>query len=283
MPATAALTVTPTITSTAPAPAEPRGPTDAGRAFDSHLDAARQQRDSDAATDTAPKDATANDSSSAREAHASRKRADGADAATTPEDTASTTDAASTTATTPAVAADPTQLAPVAEAPAPAADEGLTPDAISVAGAMLAHKAMDEGHAVAEIIAGQQPHVNYGTIPSVMYTSPEVAWIGKSEDELKAAGIEYKAGKFPFTANGRAKAMLATQGYVKILADVATDRVLGAQIIAKNAGEMIHEIAVVMEFSGSAEDLARTTHAHPTLSEAVKEAALMTGDGAIHI
>ena len=152
-----------------------------------------------------------------------------------------------------------------------------------VAGPMLAHKAMDEGHAVAEIIAGQKPHVNYGTIPSVMYTSPEVAWVGKSEDELKAAGIEYKAGKFPFTANGRAKAMLATQGYVKILADVNTDRVLGAQIIAKNAGEMIHEIVVLMEFSGSAEDLGRTTHAHPTLSEAVKEAALMCGDGAIHI
>jgi dihydrolipoamide dehydrogenase len=152
-----------------------------------------------------------------------------------------------------------------------------------IAGPMLAHKGMDEGHAVAEIIAGQHPHVNYGTIPSVMYTSPEVAWIGKSEDELKAAGVEYKAGKFPFTANGRAKAMLATSGYVKILADVATDRVLGAQIIAKNAGEMIHEIAVLMEFSGSAEDLGRTTHAHPTLSEAVKEAALMCGDGAIHI
>ncbi|MBN9317060.1 MAG: dihydrolipoyl dehydrogenase [Devosia sp.] len=152
-----------------------------------------------------------------------------------------------------------------------------------VAGPMLAHKAMDEGHAVAEIIAGQKPHVNYGLIPSVMYTSPEVAWVGKSEDELKAAGIEYKTGKFPFTANGRAKAMLATQGYVKILADVATDRVLGAQIISRNAGEMIHEIAVLMEFSGSAEDLGRTTHAHPTLSEAIKEAALMCGDGAIHI
>jgi len=152
-----------------------------------------------------------------------------------------------------------------------------------IAGPMLAHKGMDEGHAVAEIIAGQHPHVNYGTIPSVMYTSPEVAWIGKSEDELKAAGVEYKAGKFPFTANGRAKAMLATAGYVKILADVATDRVLGAQIISKSAGEMIHEIAVLMEFSGSAEDLGRTTHAHPTLSEAVKEAALMCGDGAIHI
>ncbi|WP_431636158.1 flagellar hook-length control protein FliK [Dyella sp. KULCS107] len=138
MPATAALSVTPTITSTAPAPAEPRGPTDAGRAFDSHLDAARQQRDGDAPTDTALKDTTANDSSSARDAHASRKRVDGADAATTPQDTSTATDAASTTATTPAVAADPTQPTSVAEAPAPAADEGLTPDAISVAGAMLA-------------------------------------------------------------------------------------------------------------------------------------------------
>ena len=152
-----------------------------------------------------------------------------------------------------------------------------------IAGPMLAHKAEDEGIAAAEIIAGQAGHVNYGVIPSVMYTSPEVAWIGRSEDELKADGIEYKIGKFPFTANGRAKAMLATQGFVKILADVTTDRVLGAQIIARNAGEMIHEIAVLMEFSGSAEDLARTTHAHPTLSEAVREAALMCGDGAIHI
>jgi dihydrolipoamide dehydrogenase len=152
-----------------------------------------------------------------------------------------------------------------------------------IAGPMLAHKGMDEGHAVAEIIAGQKPHVNYATIPSVMYTSPEVAWVGRSEDELKADGIDYKVGKFPFTANGRAKAMLATQGYVKILADVATDRVLGAQIISKNAGEMIHEIVAVMEFSGAAEDIGRMTHAHPTLSEAIKEAALMCGDGAIHI
>jgi dihydrolipoamide dehydrogenase len=152
-----------------------------------------------------------------------------------------------------------------------------------IAGPMLAHKAEDEGIAVAEIVAGQAGHVNYKVIPSVMYTSPEVAWIGRSEDELKADGLEYKVGKFPFTANGRAKAMLATQGFVKILADVTTDRVVGAQIVAKNAGEMIHEIAVLMEFSGSAEDLARTTHAHPTLSEAVREAALMCGDGAIHI
>jgi dihydrolipoamide dehydrogenase len=152
-----------------------------------------------------------------------------------------------------------------------------------VTGVMLAHKAEDEGIAVAEIIAGQAGHVNYGAIPSVMYTSPEVAWVGKSEDELKADGVEYKIGKFPFTANGRAKAMLATQGFVKILADVATDRILGAQIVSKNAGEMIHELVVAMEFSASAEDIARSTHAHPTLSEAIREAALMCGDGAIHI
>jgi len=152
-----------------------------------------------------------------------------------------------------------------------------------IAGPMLAHKAEDEGIAVAEIIAGQHGHVNYGAIPSVMYTSPEVAWVGKSEDELKDEGIEYKIGKFPFTANGRAKAMLATQGFVKILADVTTDRVLGAMIVAKNAGEMIHELTSVIEFSGAAEDIARTTHAHPTLSEAIREAALMCGDGAIHI
>ena len=152
-----------------------------------------------------------------------------------------------------------------------------------IAGPMLAHKAEDEGIAVAEMIAGQAGHVNYAAIPSVMYTSPEVAWVGKSEDELKAEGIDYKVGKFPFTANGRAKAMLATQGFVKILADVQTDRVLGAQILSKNAGEMIHELVTVLEFSGSAEDIARTTHAHPTLSEAIREAALMCGDGAIHI
>jgi dihydrolipoamide dehydrogenase len=152
-----------------------------------------------------------------------------------------------------------------------------------IAGPMLAHKAEDEGIAVAEIIAGQKGHVNYGTIPSVVYTNPEIATVGKSEDELKAEGIDYKIGKFPFTANGRAKAMRATQGFVKLVADVETDRVLGGSIVGKNAGEMIHEIVVLMEFSGAAEDLARTTHAHPTLSEAVREAALMCGDGAIHI
>ncbi len=152
-----------------------------------------------------------------------------------------------------------------------------------IVGPMLAHKAEDEGIAVAEIIAGQHGHVNYGAMPAVVYTSPEIASVGKSEDELKAAGIDYKVGKFPFTANGRAKAQLATQGFVKVLADVATDRVLGAHIIGKSASEMIEALTVLMEFSGSAEDLARTTAAHPTLSEAIREAALMCGDGAIHI
>jgi dihydrolipoamide dehydrogenase len=152
-----------------------------------------------------------------------------------------------------------------------------------IAGPMLAHKAEDEGIAVAEIIAGQHGHVNYGAIPAVVYTGPEIASVGKTEDELKAAGVDYKVGKFPFTANGRAKAMLATQGFVKILADVETDRVLGAHIIGKNASEMIEALTVLLEFGGSAEDLARTTAPHPTLSEAIREAALMCGDGAIHI
>lgn len=152
-----------------------------------------------------------------------------------------------------------------------------------IVGPMLAHKAEDEGIAIAEILSGQAGHVNYNAMPAVVYTNPEVASVGKTEDELKAEGIEYKIGKFPFTANGRAKAMVATQGFVKILADVETDRVLGAHIVGKNAGEMIHELVTLMEFSGAAEDLARTTHAHPTLSEAVREAALSLGDGAIHI
>ena len=150
-------------------------------------------------------------------------------------------------------------------------------------GPMLAHKAEDEGAALAEILAGQKPHVNYGVIPAVVYTNPEIASVGATEEELKDRKIDYKVGKFPFTANGRAKAMLATQGYVKILADAKTDRVLGGHILGRNAGEMIHEIAVLMEFSGAAEDLARTCHAHPTLSEAVREAALACGLGAIHI
>ncbi|WP_310069261.1 dihydrolipoyl dehydrogenase [Phyllobacterium sp. 1468] len=152
-----------------------------------------------------------------------------------------------------------------------------------VEGAMLAHKAEDEGIAVAEILAGQVGHVNYDAIPSVVYTQPEVASVGKTEEELKAAGIEYKAGKFPFTANGRARAMLHTDGFVKILADKATDRVLGVHILGYGAGEMIHEATVLMEFGGSSEDLARTTHAHPTMSEAVREAALATFFKPIHM
>jgi len=151
-----------------------------------------------------------------------------------------------------------------------------------IAGPMLAHKAEDEGVAVAEILAGQAGHVNYGVIPNVIYTAPEVASVGKSEEELKAAGISYKVGKFPFTANGRAKANQTTDGFVKILADAETDRVLGVHIVGANASEMIAEAAVLMEFGGSAEDLARTTHAHPTLTEAVKEAALAVDGRALH-
>jgi dihydrolipoamide dehydrogenase len=152
-----------------------------------------------------------------------------------------------------------------------------------VAGPMLAHKAEDEGVAVAEIIAGQAGHVNYNVIPNVVYTSPEVASVGQTEEELKAAGIAYKVGKFPFSANARARAMLHTDGFVKILADKATDRVFGGHIVGFAAGEMIHEIAVLMEFGGAAEDLARTCHAHPTLSEAVKEAALAAFFKPIHL
>ena len=151
-----------------------------------------------------------------------------------------------------------------------------------IAGPMLAHKAGDEGIAVAEIIAGQAGHVNYDVIPNVIYTSPEVASVGKSEEELKAAGIAYNIGKFPFTANGRAKSIRMTDGFVKILADATTDRVLGVHIIGANAGEIIAEACVLMEFGGSAEDLARTCHAHPTLTEAVREAALAVGKRAIH-
>jgi dihydrolipoamide dehydrogenase len=152
-----------------------------------------------------------------------------------------------------------------------------------IAGPMLAHKAEDEGVAVAEILAGQAGHVNYGAIPSVVYTSPEVATVGATEEELKAAGIAYKVGKFPFSANGRARAMLATDGFVKILADATTDRLLGAHIVGKGAGEMIHEAVVLMEFAGSAEDLGRSTHAHPTMSESVKEAALAAWFKPIHM
>ena len=152
-----------------------------------------------------------------------------------------------------------------------------------IRGPMLAHKAQEEGVAVAELLAGQAGHVNYGVIPNVVYTSPEVASVGKSEEELKAEGVAYAVGKFPFTANGRARAMRHTDGFVKILADATTDRVLGGHIVGFGAGEMIHEIAVLMEFGGSSEDLARTCHAHPTMSEAVKEAALAVAKRAIHI
>ncbi len=152
-----------------------------------------------------------------------------------------------------------------------------------IAGPMLAHKAEDEGVAIAEILAGQAGHVNYGVIPGVIYTTPEVASVGRTEEELKEAGVAYTVGKFPFTANGRAKVNRQTDGFVKVLADAATDRVLGVHIIGPDAGNMIHEACVLMEFGGSAEDLARTCHAHPTESEAVKEAALAAAKRAIHI
>jgi dihydrolipoamide dehydrogenase len=153
----------------------------------------------------------------------------------------------------------------------------------AIRGVMLAHKAEDEGVAVAEIVAGQHGHVEYGAIPSVVYTSPEIASVGKTEEELKAAGVDYRVGKFPFSANGRARAMGEKDGFVKILADAATDRVLGGHIIGPFAGELIAEIVVLMEFAGAAEDLARITHAHPTLSEAVREAAFGAWTKPIHI
>ena len=152
----------------------------------------------------------------------------------------------------------------------------------AIAGPMLAHKAEDEGMAVAEILAGQAGHVNYNVIPGVIYTHPEVASVGQTEEQLKAAGRDYKIGKFSFTGNGRAKANFAADGFVKILADTATDRILGAHIIGPMAGDLIHEVCVAMEFGAAAEDLARTCHAHPTYSEAVREAALACGNGAIH-
>jgi len=152
-----------------------------------------------------------------------------------------------------------------------------------IAGPMLAHKAEDEGVAVAEILVGQAGHVNYDVIPAVVYTMPEIASVGKTEEELKAAGVAYNAGKFPFTANGRAKANQQTDGFVKILADAKTDRVLGVHIVGSDAGNMIAEACIAMEFGASAEDIARTCHAHPTLPEAVKEAALAVDKRAIHM
>ena len=151
-----------------------------------------------------------------------------------------------------------------------------------ISGPMLAHKAEDEGIALAEMLAGQAGHVNYDLIPGVIYTSPEVASVGKTEEQLKEEKRAYKVGKFSFIGNGRAKAAIATDGYAKILADANTDRVLGGHIIGPSAGDLIHEICVAMEFGASAEDIARTCHAHPTFSEAVKEAALACGNGPIH-
>ena len=153
----------------------------------------------------------------------------------------------------------------------------------AIAGPMLAHKAEEEGVVCAEIIAGQSGHINYDAIPSVVYTSPEIAQVGRTEDSLTQEGIKYKVGKFPFTANGRARTLATTDGFVKLLADARTDRLLGAHIIGPDAGHLIAEIALAMEFHASAEDIARTSHAHPTLSEAIKEAALAVDKRPIHV
>lgn len=161
--------------------------------------------------------------------------------------------------------------------------EGIYAIGDVIAGPMLAHKAEDEGVAVAETLAGKHGHVNYGVIPSVVYTMPEVASLGATEEMLKSDGTDYVKGQFPFSANGRARAMNATEGFVKFLADKKTDRVLGAHIVGFGAGDLIHEVAVLMEFGGSSEDLARTCHAHPTLSEVVKEAALATFAKPLHM
>ena len=152
-----------------------------------------------------------------------------------------------------------------------------------IRGPMLAHKAEDEGVALAEMLAGQHGHVNYGVIPGIVYTMPEVAAVGRTEEELKAADVKYNVGKFPFTANGRARATRHTEGFVKVLADAETDKVLGVHIISAAAGDLIAECALLMEFGGSSEDLARTCHAHPTMAEAVKEAAMAVERRAIHV
>jgi dihydrolipoamide dehydrogenase len=152
-----------------------------------------------------------------------------------------------------------------------------------IAGPMLAHKAEDEGAILAEMIAGQSGHIDYNLVPGVVYTWPEAATVGKTEEQLKQAGVNYKVGKFPFSANGRARAMNATDGFVKILADATTDEVLGCHIIGPEAGTLIAEVVLAMEFRASAEDIARTCHAHPTLEEAVKEAALAVDGRPIHI
>ncbi|TCS60010.1 dihydrolipoamide dehydrogenase [Primorskyibacter sedentarius] len=153
----------------------------------------------------------------------------------------------------------------------------------AIAGPMLAHKAEDEGMAAAETVAGKHGHVNYGVIPGVVYTHPEVATVGQTEEQVKESGRAYKVGKFSFMGNGRAKAVFAADGFVKLIADKETDRILGCHIIGPGAGDLIHEICVAMEFGASAEDVAMTCHAHPTFSEAVREAALACGDGAIHM
>jgi dihydrolipoamide dehydrogenase len=153
----------------------------------------------------------------------------------------------------------------------------------AIAGPMLAHKAEDEGSIVAEIIAGQTGHIDYNLVPGVVYTWPEAASVGKTEEQLKAEGVAYKVGKFPFSANGRARAINMTDGFVKILADAKTDKVLGAHIIGPEAGTLIAEVVGMMEFGASSEDIARTCHAHPTLEEAIKEAALGVAGRSIHI
>ncbi|WP_137125853.1 dihydrolipoyl dehydrogenase [Roseomonas sp. HF4] len=153
----------------------------------------------------------------------------------------------------------------------------------AIAGPMLAHKAEDEGYALAEMLSGQKPHINYDAIPGVVYTWPEVAAVGATEEQLKQAGTAYKVGKFPFMANGRARAMGEIDGFVKVLADKATDRVLGAHIIGPDAGTLIAEIAMAIEFGASAEDIARISHAHPSLNEAVKEAAMAAWSKPLHI
>jgi dihydrolipoamide dehydrogenase len=161
--------------------------------------------------------------------------------------------------------------------------EGIYAIGDVIRGPMLAHKAEDEGVCVAEHLAGQRPHIDYDAIPAVIYTAPEVASVGKTEEQLKDAGISYRTGKFPFSANSRARATGQTDGFVKILADASSDRLLGVHIIGADAGTMIGEAALAMEFGASSEDLARTSHAHPTLEEAIKEAALATHGAPLHI
>jgi dihydrolipoamide dehydrogenase len=161
--------------------------------------------------------------------------------------------------------------------------EGIYAIGDVIRGPMLAHKAEDEGSCVAERIAGQKPHIDYDAIPAVVYTAPEVASVGRTEEQLKEAGIEYRAGKFPFSANARARSTGHTDGFVKVLADAKTDRLLGVHIIGAEAGTIIGEAALAMEFGASSEDLGRTSHAHPTLEEALKEAALATHGSPIHI